>query len=351
MMTAARWLCALGSFPLLAATACSSSSGGASPGADGGSPSAEAGVDAAVDASSSTPADASVDAADGGSGAGDGDASDAGAGTSPLSYGPLGDGGLIVQFVPSDETVNFDKSQEETSTGTITFGAPNAGASDNQVVNLTRTGGESALGTAGAEEIVSQRLFTFGTFRYRFSLASCATTEEAVNGVFTYFNDGSTAADGLVVNREVDIEILCGEPWFINLTIWTEYTDDSHFVNQSRVVDTRTGTVYVYADDEEGDETGTESQPELMIPGFPQAGAFYEMGFTWSATDLTYFMTIGGSQVTLWDATDATRIPQAGMYQHFNIWAPGEHWSTGQSAGPPANDATLAVDWFRYDPE
>jgi hypothetical protein len=268
----------------------------------------------------------------------------------PDPYGSVPEGGLFVPFVKSDENTAFDQSQEETATGTVTFGAPNAGAADGIVANLTRKGGEAQLTPAGATEIVSRSAFSFGTFRYRFSLATCASTEEAVNGLFTYFNDGSLAPDGLVVNREVDIEILCGEPYLINLTIWTEYTDDQHLKNQSRVVDTRTGTVYVFADDQEGNQTGTEDHPELRIPGFPQAGAFYEMGFTWASDHLTYFMVSGGTTLTLWEATDATRIPQAPMDQHFNLWAPGAHWSTGMSAPPPASTATLALDWFRFDP-
>jgi hypothetical protein len=268
----------------------------------------------------------------------------------PAPLGPVPDGGELVQFVKTDESTYFDPAQENKATGTITFGAANASASDGLVADLTRTGGQAAIGTAGAEEIVSNRTFSFGTFRYRASLAACASTEEAVNGLFTYWNDGSLAPDGLVVNREIDIEILCGEPWLINLTIWTEYTDDTHLQNQSRVVDTRTGTVYVYASDQEGNQTGTENHPELVVPGFPAAGTFYEMGFTWTATDVRYFLNVGGSYVTLWDATDATRIPQLPMEQHFNLWAPGIHWSTGAKAAPPAADATLAPDWFRYDP-
>jgi hypothetical protein len=297
-------------------------------GGSGGQPGDDAGSDGA--------------AGDGAAGAADGGL--------PDPYGPVPEGGLFVQFVSSDENGAFDKSQENTATGTITFGAANTGASDGIVANLKRNGGEAQLSPSGAEEIVSRQAFSFGTFRYRFSLAACAASEEAVNGLFTYFNDGSKAADGLVVNREVDIEILCGEPYLVNLTIWTEYTDDSHLENQSRVVDTRTGTVYVFANDSEGNQTGTESHPELMMPGFPQAGAFYEMGFTWATDHLTYFMVNGGTTLTLWEATDATRIPQAPMEQHFNLWAPGQHWSTGASAPPPAGAATLALDWFRYDP-
>jgi hypothetical protein len=322
-----------------ASTSTTDDAGSTSPGADGGASLDATSVDGNVDATAIAPTDGapSFEASE-----------DAGL---PDVLAPLPDGGELVQFVTSDQTTYFDMSQQTTPTGTITFGAPNAAASDDAVANLTRTGGQATLGTGGAEEIVSDRMFPFGTSRFRVSFATCASTEEVVNGPFAYFNDGSLAPDGLVINREVDIEILCGEPWLINLTIWTEYTDDSHFQNQSRVIDTKTGTTYVYADDTEGTQTGTENHPELLIPGWPQAGTFYEMGWTWTATELRYFMVINGTELTLWDATEPSRIPQAPMYQHFNIWAPGISWSTGDKAAVPANDTTLALDWFRYDPE
>jgi hypothetical protein len=197
---------------------------------------------------------------------------------------------------------------------------------------------------------VSRAHLGFGTFRWRFSLATCAPNEDLVNGLFTYHNDGTLAPDGLVVNREVDIEILCGEPYLVNLTIWTEYTDDAHFKNQSRILDTRTGTLAVMADDMFGNQVGSESHPELALPGFPAPGAFYEMGFSWSPTALTYFLVVDGTPVTIWTATDATRIPQAPMEQHFNLWAPGMHWSNCVNAPPPASASTLVLDWWRYDP-
>jgi hypothetical protein len=334
-----------------ASMACSSSPSSAG----GGGTDAAAGVDApSADATAPGVDGASIGDAEGGA------QKDASADTSsppvadgglPDVFGPVPDGGVFVQFVQADETAHFDPAQEEKSTGTIAFGVTNAAASDGQVATLTRTGGQTTIGTAGAVEIVSNRSFSFGTFRFRLSLASCASTEEVVNGPFAYFNDGTKAPDGLVINREVDIEVLCGEPWLINLTIWTEYTDDTHMKNQSRVVDTKAGKVYVYANDQSGTETGTEDHPELLVPGWPAAGAFYELGWTWAPDHLRYFMNIGGADVTLWDATDATRIPQAPMEQHFNIWAPGIHWSTGASAPPPAHDATLTLDWFRYDPQ
>ena len=339
----------------LGTAACSASSAGGT-GADAstsgdGAASGDAGTaDSGLDAKSADALSGDSPSSGNGDGATTDGVSPSGDSGLPDPLGPVPDGGLFVQFVAADEQAAFDPAQEEKSTGTITFGAANAGASDSIVANLTRTGGQAAIGTGGAVEIVSNRSFSFGTFRFRLSLASCASTEDVVNGPFAYFNDGTKAADGLVINREVDIEVLCGEPWLINLTIWTEYTDDTHLKNQSRVVDTKAGKVYVYASDQEGNETSTEDHPELLLPGWPASGAFYELGWTWATDHLRYFMNIGGAYVTLWDATDAARIPQAPMAQHFNIWAPGISWSTGKAAAPPAHDATLTLDWFRYDP-
>jgi hypothetical protein len=338
----------------LAGNACSSSSPSpTAPAADASSPSDASSGSPAKDAMAGDSASAGTDATSGGDGGASSEASSPppADGGLPDAYGPVEDGGEFVQFVTSDQTTAFDESQQTTPTGTIAFGIANAAASDGKVATLTRTGGQATIGTGGAEEIVSSRSFSYGTFRYRFQLASCKTTEELVDGLFTYFNDGSTATDGLTINREVDIEILCGEPQLINLTIWTEYDSDTKCKNQSRVIDATTGTVYVYADDQSnGDQTGMTTNPQLMIPGFPAAGTFYEMGFTWTPTSLTYFMNIGGSYVTLWEATDATRIPQAPMAQHFNLWAPGISWSTGDTEPPPASNSTLTLDWFRYDP-
>jgi hypothetical protein len=325
------------------ATSAGGAAGDAGHDATSGGPDDDGGSSSDTSPGADAPAPPSDGAAD--------DATASNDGGLPDASSPLADGGVFIQFVAADKTANFDPAAQESTTGTVTFGAPNAGASDNAVVDLTRTGNQTPTGTSGAEEIVSNRPFSFGTFRFRLSLATCASSEEVVNGPFAYHNDGSLAPDGLVINREIDIEILCGEPYLINLTIWTEYTDDKHLKNQARVVDTRTGTVLVFANDSQGNETGTESHPELAIAGFPQAGTFYEMGWTWAHDHLRYFLVSGGKELTLWDATDTTRIPQAPMEQHFNIWAPGDHWSTGTKAPPPAKDATLAVDWFRYDPQ
>jgi hypothetical protein len=142
-------------------------------------------------------------------------------------------------------------------------------------------------------------------------------------------------------------QILRGEPWLINLTVWTEFADDTHLKNTARTLDTRTGTLFVFADDSNGNETGSESHPELMIPNWPAADTFYEMGFT---SSLSYYLVNQGTTLTLWTTTDAIRIPQLPMEQHFNVWAPGDHWSTGDKDGAPAKDATLSLDWFEYEP-
>jgi hypothetical protein len=132
-------------------------------------PSADASSNAPVDATSAPRTDGSAPPTDG-SVSVDAAASDDGA--PPNVNAPLLDGGEVVQFVASDETTYFDPSQTENSTGTVSFGVANTAASDGWVANLTRKGGESTLGTDGAEEIVSNRMFSFGTFSFHLSLAT-----------------------------------------------------------------------------------------------------------------------------------------------------------------------------------
>ena len=107
-----------------------------------------------------------------------------------------------------------------------------------------------------------------------------------MNGLFTYFNDGEDHdGDGLVDNDEIDLEILCAQPSFLNMTSWTEYTDDHHMRKKSRIVDLDTGTVYVGKTDGYGkdvrDPLNGKVDPALAHPGWYHEGSYYEMGWDW----------------------------------------------------------------------
>jgi hypothetical protein len=180
-------------------------------------------------------------------------------------------------------------------------------------------------------------------------LASCAPSEEVVNGIFVYDYGGDSNENGITDNSEIDIEILCGEPHIIYLTSWTDYDDDGSFRKWSRAVDTRTGEY------RESVTSGTYGLgPVLGVieqarqPGFPRVDELYELGFDWQPDSIRFFIVLDGAEVTLWDFTDASLIPQQPARFMLNVWHPRSHWWAGGAAGYPANDATMRVDWFRY---
>ena len=114
-----------------------SSSGSSGPGTTGSPDAATGGMDAApFDGSSAgiedatSPADSAADTATAPAMGDDGSAATGGDGSLADVFAPVPDGGELVQFVTSDETTYFDPAQENKATGTITFGAPNAAASD-----------------------------------------------------------------------------------------------------------------------------------------------------------------------------------------------------------------------------
>src|SRR5262249_4739687 len=147
-------------------------------------------------------------------------------------------------------------------------------------------------------------------------------------GIFTYFNDGSDSdGDGLTDNDEIDIEILCGQPNYISLTSWIDYDDATgDFRKWSRVVDTATGDVLESVSDDSYDLAKVGNQPELRHPGFPDAGAYYELGFDWEPTSIRFFLVVDGQEQTLWDFTNPALVPQHEAPFLFNVWHPGEHW-------------------------
>jgi len=254
-----------------------------------------------------------------------------------------------VDFIAADKSRFYSRSDNG---GSIAFGAANASATDHAVAELVFKG-NAALGPGDklspdfATEIGTNQSFGYGTFRTRVQLAQCASSEELVNGVFTYFNDGQDHdGDGLIDNSEIDIEILCSDPSIISLTIWSEYTSDTAKQGVSRVIHTKTGAYEDSLNDTTSLGSGTSSA--FKLSGFPDPNAFYEMGFEWHATSLRYFIVVGGNEITLWTYTDAKYIPSLPAALLFNVWHSDDWWNSQGTADYPASDATLRVDWFRY---
>ena len=103
--------------------------------------------------------------------------------------------------------------------GSVTFGADPA-AHDGYAASLVFDADTPGIGPTGkATEIITKSSQGFGEYRFRVRLATCRPSEDLVNGLFTYFNDGKDHdGDGLVDNDEIDIEILCAQPSFLNMT-------------------------------------------------------------------------------------------------------------------------------------
>jgi len=240
--------------------------------------------------------------------------------------------------------------------GAVERNVADPGADDGFVARLLFPG-IPALGNADrvspqyATELGTNQTFHYGTYRMRVKLASCAPGEEVVNGLFTYFNDGADHdADGLVDNSEIDLEILCGSPSVLFLTVWTDYTaTPESFRKLTRAIDLSTGNLWESPSDQEYGLNKAGNDSALKLPTLLDPGGFVELGFEWHADRVRYFAVVDGQDKTLWELADATHVPQLPAAIMFNVWHPAEHWFGG--GGPPdypANDAVLLVDWVRF---
>jgi hypothetical protein len=240
--------------------------------------------------------------------------------------------------------------------GSIDLGIADDRAEDGMLGVLTLPGNagfgpSDHVGPAFASELESNDTIGYGTFKVRVEPARCDTSEDAVTGIFTYAYGGDVNENGLTDNREIDIEMLCGNPYIIWLSIWTDYEEGGQFVKTTRSVDLRTGEYQQTPDDghSQYDLSGVLGVIEGAIdPEFPVEGAFYEMGFEWTAGRVRYFIVLDGEEVTLWDYSEAEYIPSAPASFMLNVWHPDTHWWTNTAADYPANDADVRVDWFRY---
>lgn len=242
--------------------------------------------------------------------------------------------------------------------GTLTFAAPDALAGDQKIAKLTYSGGQTnAAGPGSSTQISTKSLLGFGMYRARFNFAKCNSGEDLMNGIFTYSYGGTNGlpvdgnSNGITDNNEVDIELLCGSPNKLYMTTWTDYdydvlTDTETIQKVTRVIDLNTGEIYQTPVGQENtynySKTG-EIIPEMVLPTLATGNAYYEMGFDWQSTHVRYFIVLNGKEVTLWNFTNATYIPQNKAFMMFNLWYPA--WS---GKAYPAGDQSLKVDWFKY---
>lgn len=248
--------------------------------------------------------------------------------------------------------------------GTVTFAATDTLASDQKIAKITFTGGQTdAAGPGNSTEIYTKSLLGFGMYRARFNFVKCATGEDLTSGIFVYSRGGSDGlpvdsnGNGIKDNNEIDIELWCGNSKKLYMTTWTDYQDIAATETQpaytiikkvSRVIDLSTGKAYETPAGKEGTydvdyKTVKETIPEMVLPTLATDDAYYEMGFEWHSNSLRYFIVLNGKEVTLWNYTDTTYIPQNKVKMMFNVWYPD--WS---GKAYPASDQSLKVDWFKY---
>ncbi|HYF63639.1 MAG TPA: glycoside hydrolase family 16 protein, partial [Herpetosiphonaceae bacterium] len=184
------------------------------------------------------------------------------------------------------------------STASGTSNVADAQAGDGRALKLSIAAGQAPFPGAGSN-LQSKELHHYGTYETRLKTADCAANEGVINGFFTFQNGGDSNANGLPDNSEIDFEWLCAQPEVIFMTLWTDYngaTDESRRVY--REVNLATGQINYtrYATTFGGAYTDlssspTENQPTTIqaIPGYDSSAAYYEYGFTWTETSVTWW--------------------------------------------------------------
>lgn len=271
---------------------------------------------------------------------------------------PLADGSAAPALFSSELERNdgFWKASAPLPGAAVTFGAAASGARDGRVAELRFPGAPALSATDRvdpdlATQIETLQFFRYGTFEARVQFPSCAPGEEIASAVFMYFRDGRDVDDnGLTDLHELDLHVLCGTPSFIVLTAWSDYDAQPDggaetFLMLSRAVDTATGDVYDTSAPGERAYVKTGAAPELAQPGFPAAGAFYDVGIEWLPARVRFFIVLGGAERTLWTVTDARYVPQVPLPMMFNVWHPSTHWLPQRTpADYPTQDGVMRID-------
>jgi len=246
------------------------------------------------------------------------------------------------------------------SNASARFGQADSAARDGRVVALTFPGdatraASDSVGPAYVTQLETLDQFAFGTLRTRVKFGACAPNEETIQSILGYFSDGSDSdRDGLTDDLEIDIQLACGSPGFVYLTVFTDYDQTpaaERFRKLSHIVDFATGTEYdslAYNSDE---FVLTGVREALVRPGLVSANSYYELGFTWRSDSVRFFLLDGNDELTLWTLNDAAHVPQHPIHLMYNLWHPDSHWFPATGAADfPAHDVVMRVDWLRYEP-
>lgn len=220
-------------------------------------------------------------------------------------------------------------------------------------------------GPRGGPEIATRNLCLYGHFSTRLKTADSSSQPKAgvVTGYFTYFNDRKDYnSNGLPDNSEIDFEWLAAQPEVVYMTLWTDYRDaDAAQRRVGRAVNLATGqilyTCYFEAFGQCQPLGGPEAEPMTIapLPGYNSATGFYEYGFDWSPSGVTWWMTHPATdqKLVLWDYRGpAGRIPSVAAYYMTNVWHTPD-WSPDgmpEAVERPSTPLSVFVDWTRYRP-
>jgi len=216
--------------------------------------------------------------------------------------------------------------------------------------------GSERVGAEFATQLATRERFHFGTYRTRVSFGSCDAGEETVMAFLGYFNDGSDHdQDGIVDDLEIDMQVVCGAPGYLYLTVFTddeEPPQGTRFRKLSHVVDFATGDTFETPSTSSAAYAPAGNDPRLLAPARLAPNAFYELGFEWHTDSIRFFMLLDGVERELWTLTGSARVPQLPVHVMYNLWHPDTHWyPTEGVANFPANDVVMRVDWLTFEPE
>ncbi len=251
------------------------------------------------------------------------------------------------------------------SGGSVQFGVASPDASDQKVALLTFPGDASNnaadyVSPGYAEQIRTSKSLGYGHYRVVAKPSSCAaTSENVIYGLFTYWNNGSDLnQNGMIDNSEIDFEISCAEPGVIYMTVWTDYTDDTHFSKVTRRLDLTSGYYSETSPGEEKNSWDLNGEGHLLdasghvvaLPDFTAMDEWLDLDMTWSVKSVKFGLTLQGIRYPLWTYANASHIPSHAAPYMMNVWHSQYNWDSGALTDYPSQDQTLALDAFSYSP-
>jgi len=247
----------------------------------------------------------------------------------------------------------------------VLFNVPQGAVGDGRTLQLELPPNPSS-GPGGGPEVSTRNRCLYGHFSTRLKTVDTASQPKAgvVTGYFTYFNNNNQDhnANGLPDNSEIDFEWLAAQPEVVYMTLWTDYrTADASFRRVGRAVNLRTGqilyTCYSEAFGQCQTLAGPEAEPTVIpaLPGYNSATEFYEYGFDWTPTRVTWWIKNPdtGRKLVLWDYRGpAARIPSVPAYYMTNVWYTSGWYPPGMpdAIERPKGPLSAFVDWTLYRP-